>query len=139
MIESVKYRVDKGGRVGLKLKTNRTMDDRGLRVESLIFLDKDLSLLSPMTLNSVFMPTREYTKQLYFMFNKVYFIGRATCLIDKNGQYVSIGISQMNRNNSSVCAYNVKSGEIIATWQPLVVTPRIADIVKHFCNTFIFG
>ena len=135
MIKSIKYKVDKTGKVGLKHKMQRV----GNRIETLVFLDNQCRLIQPMTsVDNIFVPATNYGKHLYFPYNKVGFIGKAVIKL-AGGRVESMALSQFNSNNSVISAYNVSGGEIIVDWQSVVVTREVRMIIENFCSTFIIN
>lgn len=139
MIDKIKFKIDKQGTAGVKLSTNvRRHHDGSLRVETLVFLSSN-GMLQPMkTHNNIFVPTNDLTKQVYFQFEQVSFIGKAIINIGTNDEYLSMAISQANYQNSAISPKGNNDGDILITWQPIQVTEQIEQLVKQFCKTFIY-
>lgn len=139
LIDRIRYKIDKKGNIGVRLKSIIKRRENSVRIEALVFLGENGNLLIPFkTDNNIFVPTNDFVRQTFFMFNMVTFIGKAIVIIDSNGVYESVAIAEANYKNSGVSPGSGNDGDIVMSWRPINVSEQLEFCVKQYINNFIY-
>lgn len=156
MIKSIHYKVDKYDVIGIRShmifqynNAETSIDKTYLRIETLIVLGKDNTLLRGMkTNNNIFNITQDYSKAFYFPFLETQFIGKAIIKMNRNYEIISMALSEVDYGSFPIADIIgnalmgrkpglIIKGDIPVIWKPVMLDKKADAAIRTFVRGYI--